>query len=418
MKFDEFVTQLTDAYERLYDLAYLRTHTLTAVFAKDKPGTSKDHAWVTHHLLLEVIEELDPGNAPISSREWRRHRLLNLRYADGLSPQAVADQLAISRRHYYRSHDEAIRAIGDILWNRFIEIEGDTETTEAKTAAPDKNLLDRMELMRLEAAQLSRIEQHTDLQEVFNGVLTLLGEQTRQHGLQIIQQVDEPLPALAVDPRLLRQLLLALLGYVIERAQDGIIYCHVHAEELTARLTIELQGATITHALPEGDAPDRVAALEELATLCGTPITPLLHKTVIVGFDVHLSLPRPQHTILLIDDNDDILELVQRYLRFNHYEVITAKTAQQAIEKASSIRPSAIILDLMMPDRDGWDLLQFFSHQPITQSTPIIICSVLRQKELALSLGASAFIEKPVSEQDLVNILQKLIGDYHTVSPQ
>ena len=72
--------------------------------------------------------------------------------------------------------------------------------------------------------------------------------------------------------------------------------------------------------------------------------------------------------------------------------------------------PSAIILDLMMPDRDGWDLLQFFLHQPATQATPIIVCSVLRQKELALSLGAAAFIEKPISEQHLIDILTQLIG--------
>ncbi|MEO8606770.1 MAG: response regulator [Chloroflexota bacterium] len=115
--------------------------------------------------------------------------------------------------------------------------------------------------------------------------------------------------------------------------------------------------------------------------------------------------------------NDDILELVQRYLRFNHFEVITAKTSQQAVEIVDAVRPSAIILDLMMPDRDGWDLLQYFSHQPLTQSTPIIICSILRQKELALSLGAAVFIEKPISEQDLVAVLQKLIGDYDPVLP-
>src|SRR5258707_4904072 len=132
MNFEDFVAQLTDAYEHLYDLVYLRTHPLTQIFAQGKPGTAKDHAWITHHLLLEVIQELDPGNAPISSREWRRHRLLNLRYADGLTPQAVADQLAISRRHYYRAHDEAIRAIADILWNRFMET--DTEPQLAASA--------------------------------------------------------------------------------------------------------------------------------------------------------------------------------------------------------------------------------------------------------------------------------------------
>jgi hypothetical protein len=63
MDFDNFVTQLADAYEQLYDLVYLRTHPLTQILAKDKAGTSKDHAWINHHLLVEVIQELDPGNA-------------------------------------------------------------------------------------------------------------------------------------------------------------------------------------------------------------------------------------------------------------------------------------------------------------------------------------------------------------------
>ena len=417
MDFDKFVTQLADAYERLYDLVYLRTHPLTQIFAKDKAGTSKDHAWITHHLLLEVIQELDPGNAPISSREWRRHRLLNLRYADGLTPQAVADQLAISRRHYYRAHDEAIRAIADILWNRFMEIENEPQLAASASIPPDKNMLDRMELMRLEAAQMSRVDQHSDLQEVLNGIFTLLDEQTRQHELQIIQHMDTPLPTISADPRLLRQLLLALMGYLIERAQGGVINCQIQSDAGASRLTIESQAATILLAAEETALPDRLAALDELATLCGTPIRPLMRETEIVGFEVSLSLLKPQHTILLVDDNDDILELVQRYLRSNHYEVITAKTSQQALEIVENVRPSAIILDLMMPDRDGWDLLQYFSHQPLTQSTPIIICSILRQKELALSLGAAAFIEKPISEQDLVSVLQKLIGDYYPLSP-
>lgn len=125
----------------------------------------------------------------------------------------------------------------------------------------------------------------------------------------------------------------------------------------------------------------------------------------VISFKVKLLIAQAHKTVLVIDDNDDLLELMRRYLRGNYSKVVTAKTAQQAFERVEDMRPSAMILDLMMPDRDGWDLLQYFLHQPATQSTPIIVCSLLRQKELALSLGAAAFIEKPISEQSLIDIL-------------
>ncbi|HEX2623088.1 MAG TPA: hypothetical protein VHL11_23170, partial [Phototrophicaceae bacterium] len=59
--FAEFIQHLTDAYEHLYDLVYLRTHLLTRVLIPDSGLNRKDQAWEIHHLLLNVIQELDPG---------------------------------------------------------------------------------------------------------------------------------------------------------------------------------------------------------------------------------------------------------------------------------------------------------------------------------------------------------------------
>src|SRR5512135_2135756 len=110
MQYEEFVSQLTDAYEHLYDLVYLRTHPFIHLLGDGIQR--KDAAWQLHHLLINLIQDLDPGpGVPAFSREWRRHRLMMLRYIDGLTPQAVADQLAISRRHYYRAHGEAVDAL-------------------------------------------------------------------------------------------------------------------------------------------------------------------------------------------------------------------------------------------------------------------------------------------------------------------
>ena len=134
--FEQFVVNLADAYEHLYDLVYLRTHPLQAILFGDTDRSAKDNAWQFHHALLNTIQELDPGpQAPTFSREWRRHRLMVLRYIDGQSPQAVADQLAISRRHYYREHEGAIEALAQLFWRRS-EVADARESSDERADAP------------------------------------------------------------------------------------------------------------------------------------------------------------------------------------------------------------------------------------------------------------------------------------------
>ncbi len=125
-----------------------------------------------------------------------------------------------------------------------------------------------------------------------------------------------------------------------------------------------------------------------------------------IGFDVQL--PVAERTVLIVDDNRDVLELFSRYLSPHHYRVASAQTAAQALDLARRLQPHAITLDLMMPHQDGWDVLQMLLNQPDTCQIPILVCSVLQQKELALSLGATAFLEKPVTEPVLLATLRAL----------
>ena len=122
-----------------------------------------------------------------------------------------------------------------------------------------------------------------------------------------------------------------------------------------------------------------------------------------------IRLPTNAHrTVLVVDDNEDVLELFQRYLSPHQYRVVTAQTAEKALGLAVRLRPDTITLDLMMPEQDGWDLLQALLNRADTCHIPIIVCSVLKQKELALSLGATAFLKKPVTEQELLSTLRAL----------
>jgi CheY-like chemotaxis protein len=169
-------------------------------------------------------------------------------------------------------------------------------------------------------------------------------------------------------------------------------------------LTVDLPGA-VSSSQPS-DAQERLSGFKEMAMLAGAQISAVYVGDTVAGFDIQL--PTVERTVLVVDDNEDILELFRGYLIPHRYRVVTAQTAQDTLDLARSLKPYAITLDLMMPDEDGWDLLQILLNQLDTQHIPIVVCSVLKQKELALSLGASAFLEKPISEEALISALEAL----------
>jgi CheY-like chemotaxis protein len=401
----QYADQIETAYEHLYDLVYLRTHPLAGLLAPDPALSRKDRAWRLHHLLLEAIEELDPGpQAPTFSREWRRHRLMVLRYVDGLDPQSVADQIGIGRRHYYREQEAAIEAIACILRDRYLEqaAQAPSEAEAGQQAASPS----RLELLRLEVARSAQAGRYASLSEVFTALLPLLRERLAQRQLDVHLALPESLPRPALERSLLRQLLLGLLGFLIERAQAATIQIVAQLEAEAVYLALAVEPPSAVHPTPQTEVQERLSAFEELAALGGARVVPLLGRSV-AGFELRLPTG-PQQTVLVVDDNEDVIELFQRYLGPHGYQVAAARTAQEALDLAPRLQPQAITLDLMMPGQDGWDLLHLLLDRPDTRHIPIIVCSVLRQKELALSLGATAFLGKPITEEALLAVLEAL----------
>ena len=113
--------------------------------------------------------------------------------------------------------------------------------------------------------------------------------------------------------------------------------------------------------------------------------------------------------MLVVDDEPSIRETLNVYL--NHVgirDVRTAHDGKTALDLLVQEHYDYVFMDLMMPDRDGWDLLQTLVNHPETGHIPIIVCTVLKQKAMALSLGAAAFLEKPVTERELLAALRAL----------
>ena len=119
-----------------------------------------------------------------------------------------------------------------------------------------------------------------------------------------------------------------------------------------------------------------------------------------------LALPTDwQITVLAIDDNPDTLQLLQRYTADTRYGLLCESDAERSLALAEETMPDIILLDVLLQDIDGWELLGRFRAHPLLGDQPVIVCTILPQRDLALSLGAAGFLSKPLSRRALLAAL-------------
>jgi signal transduction histidine kinase/CheY-like chemotaxis protein len=112
-------------------------------------------------------------------------------------------------------------------------------------------------------------------------------------------------------------------------------------------------------------------------------------------------------TVLAIDDNPEAIDIMRKYLG-EDYNVVGLLSSEKAVEKAKEIRPLAITLDILMPKKDGWQVLRELKDAPETQDIPVIILSIVEDRKLGFSLGAAEYILKPVEKEILLRKLRTL----------
>jgi CheY-like chemotaxis protein len=119
----------------------------------------------------------------------------------------------------------------------------------------------------------------------------------------------------------------------------------------------------------------------------------------------------PMPPILVVDDNHDNAEIIRQYLEIRGYPITVAHSGDEALALFETVRPAVVLLDVMMPGRDGWDVCRVMKQHPtLGRSVRVIMVTALdewQDKREALQIGADDYVEKPFDLPTLAATVQR-----------
>jgi GAF domain-containing protein/CheY-like chemotaxis protein len=134
--------------------------------------------------------------------------------------------------------------------------------------------------------------------------------------------------------------------------------------------------------------------------------------------EIHAQPPTPDAgstgaagTVLVIDDEPDVRDLVQRFLIREGFRVVTATGAEEGLALAREVQPDAITLDVLMPGTDGWTALSALKASPETADIPVVMLTIVDDRNLGYALGAADYLPKPIDRDRLTAVLARYRRD-------
>jgi len=300
---------------------------------------------------------------------------------------------------------------------------------------------DILDLSKIEAGKMEFIFEPTDLREVIQGVLTTATALVKDKPIQLIADVPDDLPTIIADTRRIRQVILNLVGNAAKFTEKGHIRVSATYNDREVIVAVEDTGIGIPKdkyhlVFQEFQQVDSSSTRRYGGTGLGLPVSKRFveaHGGRIwfeseegVGSTFYVALPiggpesvQPEEEpeveegenrlVLVIDDDPDVITLFRRYLEGHDYEVVGLTTPARAVEEVKRLKPYAVTLDLVMPEMDGWQVLQALKSDPATRDVPVVICSVAGDGvERGIAMGVTDYLVKPVTEESLFAALERL----------
>ncbi len=404
----EFIREIRFAYNHLYEWAVLRKSPLVSLFDLNK---NEDISNALGNILKGAIEAVKPkGEINLQQKSWRIYQLLYARYIEQLSQPEAAHDLGLSLRHLRREETMALETVGLYLWERHNVadkwqhappfVSQPTNNLPAEATPPDSS-------SELKWLQQSIPFESVKIQDLLHEILVLDDIAIRKQMIQVEFNLPESLPPVTTRRTTLRQALLTIVNTAINAIPKGTL--EFNAEVQLSELLLIVEGFGISEINPPAFSDEgTITILNQLIDLSGGRLTINSTGRDGSGFVATISLPvKDVIKVMVVDDNRDILQFVARCLTGTRYLIIPVSEPEKAVEAALTNLPQVIILDVMLPRIDGWELLGSFKNHPSLKNIPIVVFSILNQEQMAKDLGAMDFLKKPVSRDDLLAFLEQ-----------
>jgi CheY-like chemotaxis protein len=401
---EEFEQELQEALTHLYDPDYRPSEPLcTLTGCHPREGTLG-----VQSAILRTIESLEPTrDTPRNARTRLIYDLLHSRFVLKLTQEETAERLSISVASAWRVQREAIHLLVRRFWERTAERgrRADVPAWEAAksdpmdsgTQLPDWRSQVERELASLRAGAPGAV---ADVPRVIDDVIELERALTVERDVRLDVGFVQPELVAAVHPSVLYQMLVTAVGRMVRYTPEGRIVIFAGLEDGNARVSI-------TAAITGDYRPSENDLVRDVLLPEGASIGVHIDRDSVF---LELLLPSPgKVTVLVVDDNPDMAELYRRSTEGTSYHIIHIRKGEDLFASIEADEPDVIVLDVMLPDIDGWKLLMRLYENPATRPIPVIVCSVVREEELALSLGAALYLAKPVRARQFIEALDRVL---------
>ena len=301
-------------------------------------------------------------------------------------------------------------------------------------------LTEILDLSKVEAGQMGLEPAPFRVSVALEYTLSLVRERANQHQIAVGLTVADDVTTIVADELRFRQVVLNLVSNAVKFTPDGgrvDVRAWLEGDELSVTVTdtgvgvAEADRERIFESFQQGGRGVTRAEGTGLGlTLCRRIVELFdgrlwLETEVGVGSTFGVALPvRPRDpsalrdragtaeltgpTVLIVEDDPASLELVSAYLEDTPARVERARDGAEAIRLANALEPTVILLDIQLPDLDGWQVIRALRDEPATADIPIVVTTVVDDRPRGLSMGVEEYLIKPVRREDLLDALARV----------